>query len=135
MPADGGEAIRLTRDGGWAPIESPDGKFLYYTKNPEDATLWRVPLSGGPAAKVQEVSHYDSLDLAIVDKGIYFTPNGHASSFSIEFLDLQTNQIRRIAGFDRPLGGGLDISPDSQWILYTQVDQLGGELRLVENFH
>jgi Tol biopolymer transport system component len=133
MPADGGEAIQLTRDGGGAPLESPDGRFLYYTKNPEDASLWRVPLGGGPATKVREVSHYSYNNLAIVDKGIYFVPN--TSSFSIEFLDLQTNQIRRIASFERPAGGGLDISPDGQWILYTQLDQLGAELRLVENFH
>jgi hypothetical protein len=25
-------------------------------------------------------------------------------------------------------------SPDGQWILYTQVEQRGSELRLVENF-
>ena len=81
------------------------------------------------------MSHYGYLDLAIVDKGIYFVPfQDAASSFSIQFLDLQTNQIRRIAGFERPAGGGLAISPDGQWILYTLIDQEGAELRLVENF-
>ena len=33
MPSDGGEAIQVTWDGGYAPLESPDGKFLYYTKH------------------------------------------------------------------------------------------------------
>ena len=32
IPADGGDAIQVTRDGGFAPLESPDGKFIYYTK-------------------------------------------------------------------------------------------------------
>jgi len=27
MPASGGEAIQVTRDGGWAPLESPDGIY------------------------------------------------------------------------------------------------------------
>jgi len=140
MPADGGEAIQLTWDGGSTPLESPDGKFLYYTKK---ITLWRVPLGGGQPAKVLEgLRSY--LNLAIVDKGIYFVPeqNGHSLS-SIEFLDLHTNQIRRIASFglERSVGSGdladdsgLAVSPDGQWILYTQVDQGGAELRLVENF-
>jgi Tol biopolymer transport system component len=138
MPADGGEAIQLTRDGGWAPLESPDGKFLYYTKYTFNTSLWKVPLGGGQAAKVLEgLSSY--LNLAIVDKGIYFVPH---SLSSIQFLDLQTNQIRRIASFEGPVamgdsGGGLAISPDGQWILYTKTRAYhqGAELRLVEKFH
>jgi Tol biopolymer transport system component/DNA-binding winged helix-turn-helix (wHTH) protein len=132
MPADGGEAIQLTRDGGWAPLESPDGKFLYYTKYLGDTSVWRVPLDGGQATKVLEgLSEY--INLALVDKGIYFVPHSRSS---IQFLDLQTNQIRRVARFERRLGSGLALSPDGQWILYSLIDyQLGAELRLVENFH
>jgi Tol biopolymer transport system component len=136
MPADGGEAIQLTWDGGYAPLESPDGKFLYYTKSLGNTTLWRVPLDGGQAAKVLDgLSLY--INLAIVDKGIYFVPQNW---LSIQFLDLQTNQIKRVASFERFLEGGLALSPDGQWILYaggtgTLADQQGGaELRLVENF-
>jgi Tol biopolymer transport system component/DNA-binding winged helix-turn-helix (wHTH) protein len=144
MPADGGEAIQLTWDGGWGPLESPDGKFLYYTKElgasePGGTSVWRVPLGGGQAAKVLKgLSTY--INLAIVDKGIYFVPvRDAASGYSIQFLDLQTKQIRRIASFEKPLGSGdfagLDISPDGRYILYTQVDRQGAELTLVENFH
>jgi Tol biopolymer transport system component len=140
MPADGGEAIQVTRDGGWAPIESPDSKFLYYTKSLGNTTLWRIPLDGGQATKVLEgLSIY--INLAIADKGIYFVPWPDAASLSsirssIEFLDLQTNQIRRVATSEGPIDGGLAFSPDGQWMLYTKYarlpDQL--ELRLVENF-
>ena len=136
MPADGGGAIQLTWDGGATPLESPDGKFLYYTKNTPG--VWRVPVDGGQRTKVLEgLSSY--LNLAIVDKGIYFVPD---SGSSIQFLDLRTNQIRRIASFERPVGSGdlgddsgLAISPDGRWILYSRIDQGGAELRLVENFH
>ena len=78
MPADGGEAIQLTRDGGYAPLESPDGKFLYYTKYLWDTSLWRVPVDGGQSAKVLEgLSAY--VNLAIVDTGIYFVPHSLTS--------------------------------------------------------
>jgi Tol biopolymer transport system component/DNA-binding winged helix-turn-helix (wHTH) protein len=140
LPADGGEAIQLTWDGGYAPLESPDGKFLYYQKG---TTLCRVPQGGGQATKVLGgLSTY--LNLAIVDKGIYFVPEQKAHSLSsIQFLDFQTNQIRRIAsfGFEGPVGSGdlgddsgLAISPDGRWILYTRTNKGGAELRLVENF-
>ena len=96
-------------------------------------------MEGGQATKVLEgLSNY--LNLAIVDEGIYFVPQqGMASGYSIQFLNLGTKQIRRIANFEKPLDlyvdvGGLAYSPDGRWILYTQVAQAGAELRLVENF-
>jgi dipeptidyl aminopeptidase/acylaminoacyl peptidase len=141
IPVDGGEAIQVTWDGGFAPLESPDGKFLYHTKDLRNTSLWRTPVKGGQATKVLEgLSHY--LNLAIVEEGIYFVPQqAMASGYSIQFLNLGTKQIRRIANFGKPLAleiepgiGGLAYSPDGRWILYTQVDQAGAELRLVENF-
>jgi Tol biopolymer transport system component len=33
IPEAGGDSIQVTRDGGFAPLESPDRKFIYYTKN------------------------------------------------------------------------------------------------------
>jgi len=141
IPADGGEAIQVTWGGGFAPLESPDGKFLYHTKGLRNTSLWRTPVEGGQETKVLEgLSHY--LNLAIVEEGIYFVPQqAMASGYSIQFLNLGTKQIKRIANFGKPHDldiavdtGGLAYSPDGRWILYTQVDKAGAELRLVENF-
>ena len=51
---DGGEAIRLTRNGGFEPRESPDGRYLFYLdRHPGGlaiggtARLMRLPLAGG----------------------------------------------------------------------------------------
>ena len=47
---DGGEALPVTRQGGYVALESPDGKHLYYTKTgiPENAEgIWEVPVEGG----------------------------------------------------------------------------------------
>ena len=48
VPANGGEAIQVTRDGGFAPV----GKLLYYVKSLEATDVWKVPLEGGQATKV-----------------------------------------------------------------------------------
>jgi eukaryotic-like serine/threonine-protein kinase len=138
IPANGGEAIQVTRDSGFAPLESPDGKLLYYVKALAATDVWKVPVEGGQASKVLEgLSSY--LNLAIVDNGIYFVPvreRGRGSS--VKFLSFTTNQIKPVASFEKPLVfgslGGLAVSPDGRWILYTQVEQAGSELMLVENF-
>ena len=45
MPSTGGEGVQLTTTGGGNPIESRDGKTLYYQRN--DVVLAK-PLAGGP---------------------------------------------------------------------------------------
>lgn len=137
IPATGGEAIQLTRDGGFAPRESPDGRFLYYTKSLAATSLWRVPLGAGQATKVLDgLSNY--VNMAIVDGGIYYVPAHDSAVGSIRFLNFANNRITTIASFQRPLSsdesGGLSVSPDGRSILYTQVEQAGSELMLVENF-
>jgi Tol biopolymer transport system component/DNA-binding winged helix-turn-helix (wHTH) protein len=134
IPATGGDAIQITRDGGFAPHESPNGKFIYYTKDLAETSLWRLPVEGGQATKMLEnLSNIENL--VIGDDGIYFVPEqGTPSRPSIQYLNLATNQVGSVASFRKPLDAGLTLSPDGRWILYTQVDQGGAELRLVANF-
>jgi Tol biopolymer transport system component len=134
MPAKGGEAIQVTRDGGFGPRESPDSKFLYYTKALDNTSLWRVAIGGGASAKVLEnVRSYEAF--AIVAKGIYFISR-QGATLAIRFLRFDTNKISTVAGFEKRLflGPGLTVSPDGKWLLYSQYEQLGTELTLVENF-
>ena len=92
-------------------------------------------MEGGQATKLIE-NLSDLRNLVIVRKGIYFVPQkGTGLGSSIEFLDFATNHTKRVASFEKPFSSGLALSPDGRWILYTQVDQAGAELRLVENFH
>ena len=134
IPATGGDATQITRDGGFAPLESPDGKYIYYTKELAATSLWRLSAEGGQASKVLE-NLSNNVNLVIVNDGIYFVPEqGTASGPSIQFLNLTTNQVRSVASFREPLDAGLALSPDGRWILYTQVNHGGAELRLAENF-
>jgi Tol biopolymer transport system component/tRNA A-37 threonylcarbamoyl transferase component Bud32 len=134
LPANGGDAIQVTRNAGFGPHESPDGKFLYYAKALFETSLWRIPVEGGQETKVLE-SLSSHLNVAIAKGGIYFVPSA-ASSSSIQFLDLSTNRIATVAGFARNLNlgevGGLALSPDGKWLLYTKMDDQGSELMLVE---
>jgi Tol biopolymer transport system component/predicted Ser/Thr protein kinase len=134
IPANGGVAMQLTRDGGFAPRESPDGKFLYYTKGLFDSSLWRVPVEGGQPSKVLDgLSQYENL--AIKDSGVYFVPSGRARSSSIQYLSFATGKTLPVATFENPIPGGIAVSPDGHSILYSNLERSGSELMLVDNFH
>jgi len=46
IPRDGGDAIQVTKSEGFIAMESPDGKWLFYSKRNEPG-LWKIPLTGG----------------------------------------------------------------------------------------
>jgi Tol biopolymer transport system component/serine/threonine protein kinase len=133
MPSNGGEATQVTRDGGNAPLESPDGKFLYYTKSLFNTSLWKMPVEGGQATKVLDgLSGY--INLAIVSNGLYFVPvHSSTTNSSIQFLSFETHKAAPVATFEKPVVS-LAVSPDGRWILYSQIERAGSELMLVENF-
>jgi Tol biopolymer transport system component len=135
MPAGGGEAVQVTRNGGATGLESADGKTLYYAKGRQAISLWKVPANGGEETQVLE-SLVSNGNFAVVDSGIYFipTPPAGATSSSIQFFSFATGKIRPVAATKKPALFGLTISPDGRSILYTQIDQSAQELMLVENF-
>lgn len=73
MAADGRTApVQVTRSGGMAASESPDRRFLYYSKSPvSPTTIWRVPASGGEEEPVAEGLSY-SLNFTLGERGLYF---------------------------------------------------------------
>jgi Tol biopolymer transport system component len=136
MPAGGGEAAQVTRDPDSAdlPRESPDGKFLYYSKGwPNPQSVWRVAVEGGEAMKVLEGVHPNA-GWTVEGDGIYFfakpDEKGHSDLSIYEFA---TGKTREILTIERPVGS-FDVSRDGRTILYTQVDEAGSDLMLVENF-
>jgi Tol biopolymer transport system component/predicted Ser/Thr protein kinase len=137
MPSNSGEAVQVTRKGGYSGFESPDGKFLYYSKAFNATSLWKVPVQGGEETQVVDSLSYYA-NFAVVNKGIYWIPRpDSAGGGAIEFLDLATGKIKPVARLEkpgRPGGLGLTVSPDGRWILYSPFDQEGSDIMLVENF-
>jgi hypothetical protein len=129
-----GPLAPLTSDGGWAPLESADGRFLFYTK-PTSPGLWRIPLSGG------EEQHAFSIPLAATGayapgrSGVYFIrQESTGDKQSLVFFRFSDQQITTLAEIPRRVGLGLAVSPDERTILYSQADHVGSELMLVDNF-
>jgi len=140
MPASGGDAVQLTRQGGFHGIESPDGKYVYYAKATGGPGLWRVPVDGGLEEEVLGSLRAGYWGYWAIDsRGIYFVdreefPDG--MRYFLKSMHLPDRKISTITQLEkRPFNSGIALSPDSNWFLYTQVDQSDTDIMLVEKFH
>jgi dipeptidyl aminopeptidase/acylaminoacyl peptidase len=133
MPAGGGPKIQVTNRGGWSPLESADSRYLYYIKLPQ-YSLWRLPLGGGEESQVlPSVAAFGSA-FAPGKEGIYFIRNSvNGVGQEIAFFRFLTGQITSVVNIPRPAAVGLALSPDEHMILYSQTDEEGSDLMLVEN--
>jgi Tol biopolymer transport system component len=140
MRADGSEPRQITKNGGEAAsFESPDGKFVYYTKSigasTGASTLWKTPVTGGEEVKI--LDSLFRLQFTVAASGIYFaapTDSGASYTSSFRFLSFRTGKVTTIA--PREWGGqaGISVSPDGRFLLYSFAQLIGGDLMLVENF-
>jgi Tol biopolymer transport system component len=135
MPAEGGQAVQVTKKGGLAAFESPDGKTLYYAKGQNAPGLWKLPVQGGEETPVLEQLGAGYWDYwAVMEDGIYFYDAG---TKAFEFFSFATRKITRIAKPEKePFrhNAGFSVSPDGRWILCSQIDQDMSNIMLVENF-
>jgi len=72
---------------------------------------------------------------ALVEDGIYFIPDPDAKGeYSVQFLRFGTGKVKTVAPIPSRPSRGLTVSADRRYLFYTQWDQVGCDLMLVENF-
>jgi Tol biopolymer transport system component/DNA-binding winged helix-turn-helix (wHTH) protein len=137
MRVEDGQAVQVTKTGGFEGVEAPDGYF-YYSKGRLIPGIWRIPVKGGEESPV--LDHHRAgywRYWVVTNKGIYFATAETRLHPIIEFFSFATGKITQIAQLEKPLSvglRGLDISPDGRSILYTQMDQIGSDIMMMEDF-
>jgi hypothetical protein len=92
-----------------------------------------MPVSGGEESQVLPSVHWRAFFL--VTDGIYFIPEpGTDGKSSIQFLSFATPKVKTVAPMSGPTSEGLSVSPDGGFSLFSQLDEAGSDLMLVENF-
>lgn len=140
VAATGGRAVQLTKTASSMPIESPDGQHVYFVRLTEGKfRLWHMRPDGTGESMVDAMPalRTDGYEWWPVESGIYFYQDTGVKT-EVDFLDLRTSRIRRIYTFDKPPDtwlGGLSVSPDGKWLLYSRTEEAASDLMLVENFH
>lgn len=138
MPSAGGQAVQLTRQGGFEGFESPDGKYFYYAKGRDVPGIWRIPVEGGVETPV--VDHHGAgfwRSWAVTKEGIYFVTAEMPTRPIIEFFSFAAGDVRQVATIDRPVHPrvwGFSVSLDRRWILYTQTDDSSSDIMRMEKF-
>jgi Tol biopolymer transport system component len=134
MPAEGGEAMQVTRNGGSWPQVSPDSKEVYYTA-PDGVDVWKVAGAGGQETRVLG----PVVDFAVAAEGIYFIEIGIRlyirSTGDLKFFSFAKGTAEKAADIKLQMGTGLSVSPDGRYVLASLWDPFVCDLMLVENFH
>jgi eukaryotic-like serine/threonine-protein kinase len=136
MPAGGGDGVQVTHGGGHAGIESPDGRWLYYCKGRAYGThLWRAPTAGGAEQHVLE-DLGNHLAFAVTNEGIYYEQaRTTMDRFTLMYLDLRTRQAKPLLSTGARMFIGVSVSPDGRSLIWSQTDNYGADLVLVEGVH
>lgn len=134
IPVQGGSPTRITRNGGISPVESPDGRFLYYSKY-EQGGVWRIPLQAGQETEVlREVEGSSWPNWGVSADGIYFLRFGKFPLVAIDFFEFATGKTVPIWTLGKAPGWGLSLSHDAKSIVYIQNEFSESNIMLVKNF-
>lgn len=139
VPAEGGEPAQVTKQGGKVPFESPDARFVYYSKDGNVGGVWKVPIGGGEETLIlDQLKPEMSENWAVVEDGIYFMRfDVDTKEGAILFSDFATGRVKEIVklGGHRIVPFGLAVSSDHRSFFYSVWDQqVGSDVMIVENF-
>jgi hypothetical protein len=117
-------------------LESLDGKFLYYTNDPEPSGIWKISTEGGneTLALKQPIKVWY---WTIGKDGLYFidiNTKPHATIKFWSFANGRTTTISMLEQAPWPDDPALSVSPDGRSILYDEQDNVTRDIMLVENF-
>jgi Tol biopolymer transport system component len=138
---EGGPAIRMTRNGGFEPKESFDGRYLFYLDRhpaglPIDgaARLMRAPLAGGEEELVLE--RVRPFLWSVTDTGIVFVtrePDYDAIDM-YRFSDQRVARVGRLGFRISRHDRNMTVSRDGRWALATKMVRFDSDLMRLDNF-
>jgi Tol biopolymer transport system component len=138
VPVGGGPSVQVTRRGGFEAYEAADGRYLYYLKGRAVPGIWRVPVNGGEESLVTDQNQAGLWrSWRIAPQGIYYATSAGPRGPRLEAFDLATGKIHLVAPMLKEPGiniPGLAVSPDGRTLLYTQRDQSGSDIMMVDGF-
>jgi hypothetical protein len=134
IPADGGVALQVTRQGGFADLEAPDGQTLYFVKR-DAPGIWQMPTDGGTERLVlPDLQPYDWGNWDVRETGLYFLRRDTAGPV-LAFYAFATGIVEPLLTLERiPKHPSLAITPDETHLLVTRIDRINADILLVEDF-
>jgi Tol biopolymer transport system component/predicted Ser/Thr protein kinase len=138
LPVEGGTAVQVTKGGGFYAEESWDGQHLYYARQAGDTGIWRVPVAGGNETEVLPGPIPGWGSWALSRSGVYYSTIralAGRSEYRILHLEFESGRVSDLYRKEGPFyQQWLTVSPDEEWILFSESPYWTSELMLAENF-
>jgi Tol biopolymer transport system component/DNA-binding winged helix-turn-helix (wHTH) protein len=136
IPASGGQPIQVTKQGGFAALESPDGKFLYYAKiRSERPEIWQVPVNGGTESLLSSLVRPGIwAKWSVAAGGIFFIDEATEPYYSLEYYDLQSSKVQVVKVLERD-SFWLFVTEDGKSVWYSPPGQEESTIMLQKSFH
>ncbi len=133
MPAGGGAEIQVTKEGGYAAVDSSDGRDLYFSKWNEHG-LWSMALTTGRPELVR-AGRYSDFTIA-GDRLYYVTEsNRDGHHYEVAAIDLVDGRSHLLFSDDARYGGSMTVSPKGTFVTLARYDEESADLMMVNGFH
>lgn len=133
LQLEGAALKQVTHSGGMDPVESEDGRQLYYMK-PYSTGIWRILLPNGAEEQI--------LDKAVAGFGIaqeqlFFLETsdhgGHRQTLLA--MDLESRRIEPIFIDEARYAQSMAVAPDGRSVLVSRYEDESADLMIVNGFH
>lgn len=135
---DGGQPQQITAGDGYLAMESPDGRWIYYTKGGA-AGIWRIPATGDARTQEERVLPQPPDGYwgywAVTAHGIYFL-DATQPAWRIQLYNPDTRRISTAATLERrpPPFSGISVDRNGSELLVTDEVNASSHITLVQNF-
>jgi WD40-like Beta Propeller Repeat len=129
--------IQLTRQGGFAAFESPDGKSVFYAKGRDLPGIWSVSAAGGERLVTDVLKPGYWGNWAVAQAGLFLIRPLPPEAAEVDVYEFFSGRVHRVARLEKdpPFSdSGFTVTKDGRKILYSQIDHSSSEIILVENF-
>lgn len=134
MPVKGGPPVQLTATGGAHPIESIDGKTLYYRSDRDAKEIRSIPVDGGRPVKVAGPTHGWPFSYAVTAEGLFYPAPPHSGEQRfVRFVNFKTGENNPVVVASQPFLLGMSVSPDGRYLLFDQLHEMA-DLMIIRNF-
>ena len=145
VAVSGGHPLQVTNNGGYMSRESRDGKWLYFSKHMRDS-IWRTP-----GSQAQNRTAFDEAEVIgppymvktddwtiTAEEIVFLDPATSSHPAAIRAYRIATGQTRSILELTELLPDtrgnmGISVSPDSRWVLYSQLDRSGSNVMVADH--
>jgi Tol biopolymer transport system component/DNA-binding winged helix-turn-helix (wHTH) protein len=136
VPFAGGTPEQVTRGGGIEPVVSPDGRHVYYAKQPPEQGIWEIPVDGGDEVRIVDRGRVLSFDVA--DTGIFMLDVSTKPQAIVEMFSFSSRQLTTVARLPPGLrftnSPYLSVTRDGTSMLYVQFDQWHSDIHMLPGF-